>query len=417
MNKICYAIIIAFSFIGSFLHAQQNIKKFVKENTVKVQNINPYTSDYKDLEAIGNAIGDSKIVMLGEQDHGDAPAFLAKTKIIKYLHEVKGFNVLAFESDFFALNEGWEHTDKTKTEIDSFLRGNIFPIWTACDACQQLFQYIPETYKTPQPLHITGFDNQVFLNHSYTLLSKKMDSVLRSYELPITKTAEYKTEAIPYIDSLTNWYKPYVDTSQYGRTDVYLRQMKKELHSKLNESNFWMKTLDNLLAVNLQFWRFKTPFSYEARDGQMADNIAWLSRVKYPNEKIIVWAHNYHISKQDINLKEKWYGKTSMGGFMSRDTVLIAQTYVLGFTSYEGTAGRIGNKIYATSHKKNSLESWVDKKFNYGFIDLLPYPGNHDQKFIMKGDGHYHSNEAWMRKYDGFFFIRTMYPCMNIKER
>lgn len=87
-------------FIVAFTQAQPSIKDYVKENTVKITNISPYTDDYSELEAIGTAIGDAKIVMLGEQDHGDAPTFLAKSKIIQYLHEEKGFNVMAFESDF-----------------------------------------------------------------------------------------------------------------------------------------------------------------------------------------------------------------------------------------------------------------------------------------------------------------------------
>lgn len=96
-----------FTFISVALSAcvQKDIKQFVVENRVDILSISPDSTDFSDLEAIGKAIGDSRIVMLGEQDHGDAPTFLAKTRLIKYLHEQKGFNVLAFESDFFALNE------------------------------------------------------------------------------------------------------------------------------------------------------------------------------------------------------------------------------------------------------------------------------------------------------------------------
>ena len=76
----------------NFLHAQ-DIKEYVLKNTNAILTNQPDSTNYTDLEAIGNAIADSRIVLMGEQDHGDAPTFLAKTRLIKYLHEKKGFNI------------------------------------------------------------------------------------------------------------------------------------------------------------------------------------------------------------------------------------------------------------------------------------------------------------------------------------
>ncbi len=111
-----------------FTKAQTDLKSFVKQNAASIFTIEPDSTDYADLDVIGKAIGNAKIVMLGEQDHGDAPTFLAKTRLIKYLHERMGFNVLAFESDFFGLNFGFDKLDKSRSNIDSFLQKNIFPI-------------------------------------------------------------------------------------------------------------------------------------------------------------------------------------------------------------------------------------------------------------------------------------------------
>src|ERR1700761_1302410 len=112
------------SLISLPAHAQKLIKDYVEKNAIPIYTIEPDSTNYSDLEPIGNAIGDAKIVMLGEQDHGDAPTFLAKTRLIKYLHEKKGFNVLAFESDFFGLNEGWDRLDKKPDNLGAFLRKN-----------------------------------------------------------------------------------------------------------------------------------------------------------------------------------------------------------------------------------------------------------------------------------------------------
>ena len=97
--KIIFSII--FFCHSCLVFSQNKLKEFVQSNTMPVLAISPDSTDFSDLEGIGDAIGNSRIVMLGEQDHGDAPSFLAKTRLIQFLHEKKGFNVIAFESDFF----------------------------------------------------------------------------------------------------------------------------------------------------------------------------------------------------------------------------------------------------------------------------------------------------------------------------
>jgi erythromycin esterase len=108
----------------------QDIRSYVTTNMVPVATLDATADDYADLAPIGQAIGEARVVMLGEQDHGDGTTFQAKTRLVKYLHERKGFTVLAFESDFYSLTAGWEKLAKQPDSIRHFLRQNIFPIWS-----------------------------------------------------------------------------------------------------------------------------------------------------------------------------------------------------------------------------------------------------------------------------------------------
>src|SRR5262249_6050536 len=57
--------------------------------------------DFEDLEAFGKAVGNARIVMLGEQTHRDGTTRLAKARLVRYLHEEMDFDVLAFEGGLY----------------------------------------------------------------------------------------------------------------------------------------------------------------------------------------------------------------------------------------------------------------------------------------------------------------------------
>lgn len=194
-------ILLTFVLFGVQLFAQNNIKKYVQNNLKAVKAISPDSLDFSDLEVIGNAIGNARIVMLGKQDHGDAPTFLAKTRLIKYLHEKKGFDVLAFESDFYALTAGWDAVEKKKDKIEDFLKKNIFSVWTNCAQCDDLFyNYISKTYKTRSPIDIAGFDSQLHGDYSNQNLKKFVDSILNKWQVRLIKSKKYNT-FLSFLDS------------------------------------------------------------------------------------------------------------------------------------------------------------------------------------------------------------------------
>lgn len=174
-------------------YGQKHVKKFVQENVIPVNSITPESTDFSDLKSIGDAIGDARIVMLGEQDHGDGATFLAKTRLIKYLHQEKGFTVLAFESDFFALNQGWDQVSKDERRVSKFLGENIYHIWARCGQCADLlYSYIPGSQKMLSPLQVTGFDNQLG-GGSFTRehIRDFLDHYLRGKNIAFVKSADY----------------------------------------------------------------------------------------------------------------------------------------------------------------------------------------------------------------------------------
>jgi erythromycin esterase len=415
MRPLFVTVCLSFFYASSF---SQDIQKHVAENTVLVSHIDPQSDEYADLEAIGNAIGDARVVMLGEQDHGDAPTFLAKTRLVKYLHEVKGFNVLAFESDFYGLTKGWDELLKQPDSVRLFLRQNIFPHWTRSDACRYLFEYyIPKSLQTTEPLRITGFDSQIFLNYSYRNLKMDLDEYLENEGLieELFKDSDYQMFQAALDALISSPYTGQAVSNDLGETlELGLTKIL-EVQSEEGHSFYWSLVIQNLLALKNNV--------NEIRDAAMAENLRYLVNRKYKDEKIIVWAANGHIMKHTNQIKSKRRNLDTvifdnMGTDFTKDSLLATQTYVIGFTSYGGTAGRLWTPSFAVEDPdENGLENWMPEHARFGFIDFKKYNqkfGTPSTPFLMKGPAHFTIPQRfikipWNKIYDGIFFIREMY--------
>lgn len=394
--------------------AQSSIQAYVKAQVKPIYSNDPHDSRTDDLEAIGKAIGNAQIVSLGEQDHGDAPTFLAKARLVRYLHEKKGFDVIAFESDFYSLVSAGDAAAQGSSPL-RLMNENIFSIWTGCMECSDIFHYIDSSYSTSSPLIVTGFDSQLHGNYRVNNYKKDMQAMLEQ------AGSRYTGQLLPLFDYIRRYYPLHGGRVIPMDSLVYFDQITDSVNRELEhlpDSSFiriLVKSLQSYIKQHIYF----AQGSYESetvRDRQMAENFLWLYRHKYPGRKIIIWAHNYHIAKNTYAaFPSRKYGKhLSMGNELAR--VLKDTMYILGFTSYSGTAGRVMVKPFRVKKPaKTSIERWMaagDPAF--AFVDLkawrLANPAV-KELFFMKGKFHENAEAIWTDVFDGVFYIRDMYPC------
>ncbi|HEX5720591.1 MAG TPA: hydrolase, partial [Thermoanaerobaculia bacterium] len=75
--------------------------RWLAGHTVAVRSVDPADEDFSDLMPLVQVLGKARVVQLGEATHGDGATFLAKGRLIRFLHQVMGFDVLAWESGIF----------------------------------------------------------------------------------------------------------------------------------------------------------------------------------------------------------------------------------------------------------------------------------------------------------------------------
>lgn len=411
-----------FVFLHSFfLVNSQTIKTNIINHTSEIRSTNPEDLDFSDLKIIGTSIADARIVFLGEQDHGDATTFEAKTRIIKYLHEQKGFNILAFESDFYNLNK---KTDDKASIID--IESSILAIWSNCLQVNPLLKYIDQQKESP--LLISGIDcaiGQMSDKDKINCLTA-VTSYIKDKTTPLSTKNASKFNQI--LHDLLFFIKP--TKNRKARFKKIKKSNQKFFFSTLSKiqdqikptdkNSFLLQTLINIDCYAKHAWGFKAGKYEDIRDQQMANNLLWLMNVKYPNEKIIVWAHNAHIIRKVFNKKGKRVFTKSMGEYIYNN--LGKQlTYSIGFTSMKGATKRASlNKKHKEYQirlpQKNSVENWIaSKNYTNAFINFKDIP-NQDIFFNMKGIWHLNMNTNWLNSYDGIFYIEEIFPCIKEKD-
>ncbi|MCD8411503.1 erythromycin esterase family protein [Tenacibaculum finnmarkense] len=399
MKKLTIIIVLLISFVAK----SQSIKEQILENISEIKSVDIYSDDFSDLEVIGDAIGNAKIVFLGEQDHGDATTFEAKARLVKYLHEEKGFNVLAFESDFFNINKKADE----KQPVAEIIK-DIYPIWTYCKQVTPFFNDYLKTQK--ESLIISGFDCQI----GETSNQAKTDYliVMKNY---ISKNMDVsKIKNYPFFEKISI---KILNREKVKKSDkkIYFELLSEIINNIKNRKNFLFKSLENIYAYAKSDWYFFKEAN--RRDAQMGENIIWLHKIKFPEEKIIIWAHSAHLTRKIENKNGKrknTYPEISAGEYVSNrlDSDLI---YSIGFSSRTGRTNRINSlKGYNISKpKKESFETWVhSKKYNFAFVNFRGLK-NTSEVFNMKGESHSNIEAKWLGCFDGMFYIDKMYPCVR----
>lgn len=399
---------------------QSPVKNYTLENFKQVSTNDPGNNDHSDLNAIGDAIGNANVVMLGEQGHRDAPTFLAKTRLVKYLVENKGFSVVAFEGEFFSLNAGWADLKNNKDSIKQFLRNNIFHTWTQCRQCDPLFTYLSENILANK-IQLTGFDNQhngLYYQQHY--FSGQLKQFLDTSGIKLMQEPAFKILTMAFVARNNSKNRQQRDSGWNFIISTYDSLFIKA-KEKYGETNFWVQELKSSKTEIEMGFAFASGVGFKSeaiRDRQMADNLFWLIKNKYHGMKVIVWAANDHVAKKAVNndINNEFMFKP-MGGIFSGYSSPDIITYSVGFTSLKGTAGGFEEKRYTVpKYKTNSFESWVkEKNFDYGFIDFKNLT-DRNEEFLLKGEMyHRYANADWANIFDGIFYVKEMYPCDELQ--
>ena len=298
---------------------------------------------YADLQFLKTVLDGRRIVELGESGHGVAEFSQAKVRLIKFLHEQMGFDVMAFESGLFECYMANQLTGSGPQMMQS----SIFGVWFTEDV-KELFNYIKETQRTDRPLILAGFDTQTSSSAGTAqrprFFHSVIDAVDRDYAVEVFNV---DTETIAGLRTGAG----YAVANEarliefYEKLLKFLQDRRAELAAAFPGDPRPLIAERTAFSV-IQFVRQQAvstdgPRVTQIRDSGMAENYTFLARQLYPDRKIISWAHNFHIRHANASAS----GSPTMGTFIAER--FRSELYTIGLYMNRGTAALNNRAVYA----------------------------------------------------------------------
>jgi erythromycin esterase len=386
--------------------------------------VSPANVDFSDLGSFRGAIGSARVLLLGEQSHGDGTTFLAKTRLIEFLHGEMGFDVLAFESGLYDVRKVWSFIERGEPAATAMPKG-VFSIWMGSAQLEPLIQYVEESARSGHPLRLAGVDCQFTGSASRDSLVQDLETFLARNGSSLLRDDRYvgfAAELQALVDG--DWLDAKPGDAEKRAFDDFLDELRTEVEefAPSDEAAFWAQNLASIQQQALFNWTYVVgewhPEASSIRDGQMGDNLLWLLEERFPGQKVIVWAASLHAARgveqiEVVGSAFSYDGYTTMGQVVwdriGRDA------YVVGFTAGGGQAGLWwAAPLQLDPPLPGSLEElFVEAGFQNAFLDLSdPPPGGEwlQEELLSRPFGYAYMRARWPLHLDGMVFIRVMQP-------
>lgn len=343
-----------------------------------IDTVNPklYSSNRAtDFNRFSELVSRAQIIALGESTHGTSEFFRLKHRILEHsVHEL-GVRLFAIEDNQAIVERVNQFVLGGSGTARESMKG-MFNVWQTPEM-EKMVEWI-RTYNDANPedvVEFVGFDMQSLITPMDHLTSflKETDKGLLPY--------------LRKIKELSNYY------SKNDSLKIEFREATKSLLEIMEEkqSEWFSQTPDTLsILTGIQYGRLIYQFAENAKQGHrslyrdkaMAENISWLIHTKSRGRKMLIWAHDSHVSRGDhsevsLNVNSghsmgaylsKKYKEdyaafsllTNTGEYRSQKSYLNRENINCPLLS--GPRGSLENTLHKISEKKSSKNLFLDMK-------------------------------------------------------
>lgn len=327
----------------------------------------------EDLTPLLEAIGDAKIVLLGEASHGTSEFYKVRAELSKRLIVEKGFTLIAVEGDWPSTQrvnrfiKGYDTEENKQKVLNAFER---WPTWMwANEEISELVKWLEKHNKQVEDKRKIGF----YGVDVYSLWESldEVVSYLRKTNPEGTDMA-FAKKAISCFEPFNRHPETYAFSSihisdacvdEVAKLVSSIRKNEKQYENG-QEADLNLK-INALVAHNAEeYYRAMVrsdELSWNVRDEHMVEAINEIMDYHGKDAKIIIWAHNTHIGDAAAtDMKEE--GLTNVGEILRLQNKK-ENVFSVGFGTHSGEViaadewGTIPKKMIVPPAR---LGSWED---------------------------------------------------------
>jgi hypothetical protein len=159
---------------------------------IPVVTIDPREDSMADLEPLADLIGEARVAALGEGSHGAGSDFRAKARLIRFLHERMGFDVLLWEAGIYDMRYLSDALDGQTQPVKAARQG-LYAHWAAANEVLSVLAYIEAERAAGRGFALEGFDLQ--LSRPFSSAVRLVDDIVDFFVVDGGSVLEEPTRA------------------------------------------------------------------------------------------------------------------------------------------------------------------------------------------------------------------------------
>ncbi len=316
---------------------QDSVISWIKDQSIALNSVKA-EKGLEDLSYLKPILKDVEVLGLGETSHGTKEIFQMKHRMLEFLVKEMGYTIFGIEASYVGCKPINDYVLYGKGNSRDVLTGQGFWVWNTEEVIDMIewMRGYNKTVTDDKKVQFIGFDTQMTaLDSAY----KNVSSFVNNIEEEMRPKVGLDT----IIDQLKDRSKrrEILKDGYTIRAKLYQLLSYLVLHESRLVHTSSRSTYESILSdlrkiiqgIESGDRKLENDLQYNIRDEYMAQTILEILQKNGPETKMLLWAHNNHISKNiDTNVNGS---KKPLGSALKR--YFGEKYYAIGFSTFEGS--------------------------------------------------------------------------------